>query len=66
MVSQLPHQFPERRRSLSQEQLRPVPFPAPEVLTENLTIVNCQVSGFEEGTLLDGTMKLKRQSLWPH
>jgi polygalacturonase len=27
------------------------------VLTENLTIVNCQVSGFEEGTLLDGTMK---------
>ncbi len=26
-------------------------------LTENLTITNCQVSGFEEGTLLDGTMK---------
>jgi polygalacturonase len=26
-------------------------------LTENLTIVNCQVSGFDEGTLLDGTMK---------
>ena len=26
-------------------------------LTENLTIVNCQVSGFEEGTLLDGTQK---------
>ena len=25
--------------------------------TENLTIVNCQVSGFEVGTLLDGTMK---------
>ena len=25
--------------------------------TENLTIINCQVSGFEEGTLLDGTMK---------
>jgi polygalacturonase len=25
--------------------------------TENLMIVNCQVSGFEEGTLLDGTMK---------
>jgi polygalacturonase len=25
--------------------------------TENLTIVNCQVSGFEEGTLIDGTMK---------
>jgi polygalacturonase len=29
------------------------------VLTENLTIVNCQVSGFVEGTLLDGTMKPK-------
>lgn len=27
------------------------------VLTENLTIVNCQVSGFQVGTLLDGTMK---------
>lgn len=26
------------------------------VITENLTIVNCQVSGFEVGTLLDGTM----------
>ena len=26
-------------------------------LTENLTIVNCQLSGFAEGTLLDGTMK---------
>ena len=25
-------------------------------ITENLTIVNCQVSGFNEGTLLDGTM----------
>jgi polygalacturonase len=25
--------------------------------TENLTIVNCQLSGFAEGTLLDGTMK---------
>jgi polygalacturonase len=30
------------------------------VITENLTIVNCQVSGFVEGTLLDGTMKPKR------
>jgi polygalacturonase len=28
-----------------------------KVITENLTVVNCQVSGFEEGTLLDGTMK---------
>jgi polygalacturonase len=27
------------------------------VITENLTITNCQVSGFREGTLLDGTMK---------
>ena len=27
------------------------------VITENLTIVNCQVSGFDVGTLLDGTMK---------
>ncbi|TAK93064.1 MAG: glycoside hydrolase family 28 protein, partial [Verrucomicrobia bacterium] len=30
------------------------------VITENLTIVNCQVSGFEMGTLLDGTMKPSR------
>ncbi len=29
-------------------------------ITENLTIVNCQVSGFEEGTLLDGTLKPAR------
>lgn len=27
------------------------------VITENLTITNCQVSGFKEGTLLDGTMQ---------
>jgi len=26
------------------------------VLTENLAITNCQVSGFKEGTLIDGTM----------
>lgn len=26
-------------------------------ITENLCIVNCQVSGFAEGTLIDGTMK---------
>jgi polygalacturonase len=26
------------------------------VITENLMIVNCQVSGFKEGTLIDGTM----------
>lgn len=26
------------------------------VITENLTITNCQVSGFQEGTLLDGRM----------
>ncbi len=31
-----------------------------KVITENLTIVNCQVSGFQEGTLLDGTMKPAR------
>ncbi len=30
------------------------------VITENLTIVNCQVSGFQEGTLVDGTMKPKK------
>jgi polygalacturonase len=30
------------------------------VTTENLTITNCQVSGFAEGSLLDGTMKAKR------
>jgi polygalacturonase len=30
------------------------------VIEENLTIVNCQVSGFEEGTLLDGTMQPSR------
>ncbi|MEO5714878.1 MAG: glycoside hydrolase family 28 protein [Luteolibacter sp.] len=29
------------------------------VITENLTITNCQVSGFVEGTLLDGTMNPK-------
>src|SRR6185312_3658195 len=28
-------------------------------ITENMTIVNCTVSGFEVGTLLDGTMKPK-------
>jgi len=32
-------------------------------LTENLTIVNCQVSGFEEGTLLDGTLKPARSGV---
>lgn len=30
------------------------------VLTENLMIVNCEVSGFEVGTLLDGTMVPRR------
>jgi polygalacturonase len=30
--------------------------------TENLTIVNCQVSGFAEGTLVDGTMKASRSA----
>jgi polygalacturonase len=32
-------------------------------LTENLTIINCQVSGFVEGTLLDGTMKPARSGM---
>ena len=27
------------------------------MITENLTITNCQLSGFKEGTLLDGTME---------
>jgi polygalacturonase len=27
------------------------------VITENMTIVNCLVSGFQEGTLLDGTLE---------
>jgi polygalacturonase len=30
------------------------------VITENLTITNCQVSGFVEGTYLDGTMVPKK------
>lgn len=30
------------------------------VITENLTIVNCQVSGFEMGTFLDGTLQPSR------
>jgi polygalacturonase len=30
------------------------------VITENITITNCQLSGYEEGTLLDGTMKPSR------
>ncbi len=32
-------------------------------ITENLTIVNCQVSGFLEGTLLDGTLKPAKNGL---
>jgi len=28
--------------------------------TENLTIMNCQLSGYQVGTLLDGTMKFKK------
>jgi polygalacturonase len=28
-------------------------------MTENLTITNCQVSGFAEGTLIDGTRRLR-------
>ena len=33
------------------------------VITENLTIVNCQLSGFQEGTMLDGTMKPSRNKV---
>jgi polygalacturonase len=33
------------------------------LITENLTIVNCQVSGFLEGTLLDGTLKPAKNGL---
>jgi polygalacturonase len=34
--------------------------------TENVTIVNCQVSGYDEGTLLDGTYKRSpRTRGWP-
>jgi hypothetical protein len=35
------------------------------VITENLTIINCQVSGFEEGTLVDGTMAaIRPYQIW--
>ncbi len=30
-----------------------------QIATENMTITNCQVSGYDEGTLLDGTLKGK-------
>jgi polygalacturonase len=30
------------------------------VLTENLTIINCQVSGFKEGSLIKGTMEANK------
>ena len=56
MVSNCRINAPSRRRALSQEQF----CPRPAVITENLTIVNCQVSGFQEGALLDGTMKPDR------
>jgi polygalacturonase len=35
-------------------------------ITENLTIVNCQVSGFEEGSLLDGTMRASTSHRTPN
>ena len=34
-----------------------------KVITENGTITNCQVSGFVEGTLLDGTMQWKEDGI---
>ena len=34
--------------------------------TENVTIVNCQVSGFDEGTFLDGTRKRRDDHLFGH
>ena len=35
-------------------------------VTENLTITNCYVSGFDEGTLLDGTKKRRDDHIFGH
>lgn len=35
-------------------------------MTENITITNCQVSGFDEGTLLDGTRKRRDEHIFGH
>lgn len=35
-----------------------------KIVTENLSIINCQVSAFKEGTLLDGTMQPHPVTWW--
>jgi polygalacturonase len=35
-------------------------------MTENVTITNCQVSGYDEGTLLDGTRKRRSEHVFGH
>lgn len=35
-------------------------------MTENITITNCYVSGFDEGTLLDGTKKRRDEHIFGH
>src|SRR4051812_49185684 len=35
-------------------------------MTENITITNCQVSGFDEGSLLDGTRKRRDEHTFGH
>lgn len=35
-------------------------------MTENITIANCYVSGFDEGTLLDGTKKRRDDHIFGH
>jgi len=50
-IAKLHDQHAERRRHRAEERLRARLCPR----TENVTIVNCQVSGFDFGTMLDGT-----------
>jgi len=50
---ELHRQFAIRRRHLPEEFIRLGYARA----TENVTITNCQVSGYDEGSLLDGTYK---------
>ena len=47
----------ERVPVVQKEIIRKTRMLGKPVITENLTIINCQVSGFVEGTLLDGTMQ---------
>jgi len=35
-------------------------------ITENVTIANCQVSGYDEGSLLDGTRRRKNEHVFGH